>query len=479
MKVQRNKYKMLFSNLFYFFICTVSVKIIGYILLPIFTSSMTTHEYGIADILMSTQNLIYPIIALGISGAVMRFAMDQESDVKLVFSSGIIILTLSTLISFLTIPVIRAFPVYAEFAVFVPIGVLLINYTNIISSLCKALNKTRIIVYQNVAYGICLLLSAIVFVKVLGLGVIGYLLSYLIAHVISIIILSGAVSIRSYISFSYKWREIKSEIKRILKYGVPLVPNSLAWWITQMSDRYMVTYWYGTTINGLYSVAYKIPSIINAGVNVFIQAWQLSAIHEYKEKNSSEFYNAIYKYYSAFCYILTACIVTCVQLLAAILFANDFYLAWRYVPLLLVAAAVGSQESFFGTFYLADNRTNRYFISSMIGAILNVILNLLLIPRFEVFGATIATLVSYFVIYIQRAFDIKKNIDINIHLFKNVASILILIMQSLIYCNSITTGFIRYSVCILSIITILILYFKELREMFFRILKFFHFGNMK
>ena len=86
----------------------------------------------------------------------------------------------------------------------------------------------------------------------------------------------------------------------------------------------------------------------------------------------------------------------------------------------------------------------------MIGAILNVILNLLLIPRFEVFGATIATLVSYFVIYIQRALDIKKNIDINIHLFKNIASILILIMQSLIYCSSVTTAFIRYSVCILS-----------------------------
>lgn len=464
----KSNYKMLISNVLYFLICSIAVKLIGYILLPIFTSYMSTEEYGVADILMSTHNLVYPIFALGISGAVMRYCMDKESDARLIFTSGCIALSASTIVSFFMIPVIRLFPTYAPYAVLVPISVMLTNYLAMVSALCKGLDKTKLIVYQNIVYGIALLISAIVTVKFLGLGVTGYLLSYIIANVFSIMMLSVSINLKKYISFKYSGKEIGREIKKLLKYGIPLVPNSLAWWITQMSDRYMVTYWYGATTNGLYSVAYKIPSIINAGVNTFIQAWQLSAIHEFKEKNSEEFYNSIYKYYSAFCYLLTSIVMICGRLLAKILFAKDFYVAWVYVPLLLVAAAVGSQGSFFGTFYMADNRTKRYFMSSVIGAILNVVLNIMLIPKLSVLGATIATVASYFVVYIQRAIDITKTVEINIHLAKNLFAMAVLMAQAIVYSADMIPIPARYGASIFALAIIFIMFFSEVREIFLR-----------
>ena len=81
-----------------------------------------------------------------------------------------------------------------------------------------------------------------------------------------------------------KWN--KTVAKAMFAYGIPLVANSIAWWINNASDRYILTFFCGTALNGVYSVSYKIPSILS-----------LSLIHIYciQEKYSLE------KAYDAIC----------------------------------------------------------------------------------------------------------------------------------------------------------------------------------
>ena len=460
--MKNTRYVTLISNMFYFLLCTVTVKLIGYILLPVFTANMTTAEYGVADVLMSTVNLLYPIFALGLSGAVMRYAMDEKSDITLTFTSALKLLFISSFVAFLLVPFLQMFSSFSTYAIFVPVMIFLNNALALVSSLCKGVNQTKIIAVQNIVYGAVLFISAILLVKIFHLGVLGYLLSYCIACAVSLVIFIAGIKVHRYLDFRKERKEYRGYYIKLLRYGVPLVPNSLAWWIIQMSDRYMVAYWFGSAVNGLYAVAYKIPSIINAVVSIFMQAWQLTAISEYDKKDSIAFYNFIYRQYCVVCYIFSAVVVMFTRIFAKILFANEFFDAWKYVPLLLVAATIGSQQEYMGSYYLADNRTNRYFGTSVVGAVINIILNLILIPKFSVWGATVATVICYIIVYILRAADMKRNFGVEILAFKNFAAVVILFIQAITF---VLAEQYRYLISLLCIVGMIVLFCQEIYQM--------------
>ena len=66
----------------------------------------------------------------------------------------------------------------------------------------------------------------------------------------------------------------------MLTYCVPLIPTAVFWWIMGVSDRYLVKWFVESDANGIYAVAYKIPTILTILATVFMDAWQLSAIAE-------------------------------------------------------------------------------------------------------------------------------------------------------------------------------------------------------
>ena len=68
--------------------------------------------------------------------------------------------------------------------------------------------------------------------------------------------------------------------RQMLRYCIPLIPTAIFWWIMGVSDRYMVKWFLGGAANGIYAVAYKIPTILTILATVFMDAWQLSAITE-------------------------------------------------------------------------------------------------------------------------------------------------------------------------------------------------------
>lgn len=458
----QKRYITLISNVFYFFLSTVFTRLLSYFLLPVFTANMSTGEYGTADILMSTVNFLYPIFALGMSGALVRYAMEKEDDISIVFTSAGKVIIATSLVSLITIPILRLFPSLRGYAVYVPVFVFLINASTLVNGLCMGLNRTKLLMVRNIIYGVVLFSVSYTLIKVLKWGIEGYMVSHCLAYLVSGVITMILLKIGRYINLSAPRKSYHEYYGKLLRYGVPLVPNSLAWWVTQLSDRYMVTYWYGATANGLYAVAYKIPSILKAVVSVFMEAWNLSAISEYKSKDAVSFYNFIYRHYCMACYVIAGGVIFLSKPLATVLLANEFYEAWKYVPVLVLAAAAGSQEEYMGSLYLAEKRTNKYFISSLIGAGINVILNLILIPHFAIWGASVATLISYAVVYIYRARDIKSTMGISIQGKKNVFALIFILAETILY---VITGTYRYIASLTCIICVLTVFHAEACDM--------------
>ena len=137
------------------------------------------------------------------------------------------------------------------------------------------------------------------------------------------------------------------------KYSAPLILNSVGWWMNNALDRYAVTFICGAAVNGIFSVAYKIPTILATVQQIFIQAWQISAIKEYSN-DSKHFYGEMMNFINMTMGITCMGLIVTTKLLARFLYANEFYQAWEYVPFLLVSGVLNSVSGVLGPILCAD-----------------------------------------------------------------------------------------------------------------------------
>lgn len=119
----------------------------------------------------------------------------------------------------------------------------------------------------------------ILFLVVFDMGITGYVLATVLADFLSSVFLFLVANLKQYIDFKGFNRSVS---KQMLRYAIPMIPTTIFWWITNVSDRFLVTYMISEAANGLYAVSYKIPTLINLVSGIFIEAWQMSAVTETK-----------------------------------------------------------------------------------------------------------------------------------------------------------------------------------------------------
>ena len=140
-------------------------------------------------------------------------------------------------------------------------------------------------------------------------------------------------------------------LKRMLVYSSPLIFNNLAWWVIQSSDKVMVQLLLGSSMLGLYTVATRIPSLINVAVSVFQQSWGISAVVEMDSKNNKEFYSNVFNIFT--CMVFASCIALngIIKPFMKVYVSDEFFLSWKFVPLLVCAAGFSAIAAYFGSIY--------------------------------------------------------------------------------------------------------------------------------
>ena len=106
--------------------------------------------------------------------------------------------------------------------------------------------------------------------------------------------------------------------------------------------------------------------------------------------------------------------------------------------MLIVAAAFGTISAFFGNLYNALKMSFNSMVSTIFSALINIVLNLILIPKIEIWGAVIGTMVSYFLIMFIRLFDCQKYLNIPIDLKKFIVNSFVVVMLSVIISIGVT-----------------------------------------
>ncbi|GGD01182.1 lipopolysaccharide biosynthesis protein [Enterococcus wangshanyuanii] len=420
--MENNKYKKLLGNSAIFAIGNFGSKIINIIFVPVYTYALTTQEYGQIDLLTTTVSLFLPVLTLSLSEAVLRFVMDKNDNEQAILSSSVIVISI---IAFCLLVIGGIFNTKKLWLYFIFL-LILQSYQVLFSQFVRGIGKVKLYAFNGILMTLITVLSNIVLLIYFKLGIDGYILSLIFANIASLIYLIVAGKLKRYLSFKLFDSKL---VKTMLNYSAPLIPNMIMWWLINSSTRYFILFYIGTSANGIYAVASKIPALISTVTTIFSQAWQLSAIEEFDAKDKSTFYSNTFTFYYQVLFICVALLFSVLKPTLRFLIQQSYFISWQVAPILVLAVLYSSFSSFLGTNYIAAKKTKGVFTSSIIGAGISLILNFLLIPVIGLIGAGVASTISFFVMWLIRLYDTKKYIETKIDWFNFVGNNLVLILQ--------------------------------------------------
>lgn len=406
-----NRSKYLLKNTAAMALGKVGTKLISFFLVPLYTYVLTKEEYGTVDLIATVCTVLAPVLILNVNEAVMRFCLDRNVDNQKVMSTGLAVLAGATVVGLGIIPAAHCIPKISDYALPVYFYVISMGYAQVFLNYLRGQEKlTAYSVGSILQTGVAACMN-ILFLVVFRWGIRGYLLAYICANVVCAVYsaILGRVDkvIRAF-------RPERGLTRMMLRFSVILIPNTFMWWIINSSDRVMVAAMVGTAANGIYAVSYKIPSLLSTVSEIFNQAWSFSAIREMGSEDETQYHNQTYHRMVQVMTLVTAAILLVIKPVMRVYVAAEYYSAWRYTPYLLMGFLFLTLATFLSTAYVMNKNSMGFLLSSMMGAAVNIVLNLLLIPRLGVTGAALATGLSYTSVYLFRGIHTRKYIHIRV-----------------------------------------------------------------
>ena len=394
-------------------------KLFSLLLLPFLTAYLTTEEYGNYDLILSIASLLIPVVTLQIQQAVFRYLLSttQNHERKEYVTGAVIYILASSCI---------CYPV-----VFVCLELYGINTLNslvicllfwseavyiLFGQIVRGLGFNAKYSLSVVVYSLANLGFSVLMLVVLHLGLFGVIISLMLGYICANIFMLFSSGLLKYFDLRcFK----KPYLKRLLQFSAPIVPSSIALWIVNLSDRLIIIHFLGSAANGIYAVANKIPSLYSTAYSVFNLAWTETATRVSDDGNPAEYYSKLFRVLFKFLIGMMLFLIAATPLVFKFLVKGDYGSAIYQVPFLYFGIFFNSLVNFYSGIYIALKRTKQVGYSSVLGAALNAIINLILINKIGLYAASISTAVSFFIIVVYRAFDLNKVIKIK-YSFKEI-----------------------------------------------------------
>lgn len=423
------KYKDLSKNMILFTISSFGSKIISFLLVPLYTSILSTNEYGTVDLLTTTAALLIPILTIDIQDAVLRFALDRKYKPKDVISIGFRINFFASGILLIALMILQLSGILnlgIGLLSFLFLNFVFGGFNNCFTLYLKGIERISILVASGLTNTLVTCSLNIYLLLFARMGLMGYLIANIAGQGIAVCIQFFGAKIYKDINF----KTDKTITREMAAYSSPLIMNSISWWINSSSDRYILVLLRSVAENGIFSVAYKIPTILSTIQTIFYNAWSISAITEYDNEDRDGFIGNTYTLYSVLSIVSCSIIMFFNRPLAKILYANDFYQAWQAVPFLLVGTVFNGISVFQGCLFAAIKQTKEVSKSTIIGALTNIICNFVCVYFFGVIGAAFATMFGYMIVWIMRTFKLNQFIHMRVNRRLHYLSCILLIVQA-------------------------------------------------
>ena len=413
----------LFKNTLILGLGSLSAQIVGFILLPFYTHALATDEFGFVDLMTVAFSLVIPVLTLQIHMASFRFLIDARASRE--EQQRIVTNTLALLGLFLLLVVVVAAVVWiafrpAHFLLVVGVGICMTILQNF-GQISRGLGFNLHYAMSHIITAAVTLVGALVFVGAFHWAVTGVFSALIIANALGAFYLFFALRMWKLVVPSLR---SKSQCRAMLAYSVPLIPHGLAWWVNNAADRLLISFFLGTGTNGIYAASAKFVTVLNAPNSVFTMSWAESASVNIKSPDRDEFFssvaNSALKLFGSGGLVLIAGM----PFLFKLMISDEYSGGLVVVPVLVAGVVINVLAGIYDAVYIAKMQSRRVMVTTVLGAVVNLVLNIALIPFIGILGAATATTVSFAVVALVRAWDTRKSVRIRYNL-RDVAALVV------------------------------------------------------
>lgn len=418
-----SKEKELVRNTAIITIGKICTQFLSFVLLPLYTSVLSTKEYGTTDLLSTYQQLLLPIVFFQIEQALFRFLVDIRKDKEEQKT------LISTAFSFVVFQAVVLLAVFAVIFIFFPYEYLWNLYFYVIAvAFSSFMLQAARGLGRNSSYSIASIITAagtiacnIVLLVVFHMGVTGMLTSYIVGNTFGgLYILIG---LKIYKLINVKCFS-KGKLIESFRYCVPLIPNNLAWWVMGASDRTVVSIMLGVAYNGLLSISHKFPTVFTTAFTIFNLSWTESAALHINDKDRDVFFarvvNTVYNMFAGAAIL----IIAAMPLVFGIIIPNKSYHdAFPIIPIYMVASMFNVIQGLYSVVYVGLKKTGEIAKTTVVGALLNLIVCIALINWLGLYAAAISSVVGYGVNAMWRYFDLKKYVNVKLKYINVISSV--------------------------------------------------------
>lgn len=399
--------KTFLKNMGIYFFGNVASRLLSLFMLPLFTSKLTTAEYGQVDLTITIISVIAPILFIEIWMGILRYLYDYDNieDKQKVVSTGFylsfIALVLFTLLYFL-------FSLIFKFDYSLLIYFFGVSYLahSLLSYTVRGLGFNSVYVWSGIIGSVVMIVSNLVLILGFNLKIEAMLFSAALSYLAPVVYME--IKSKALIGFRIKNID-KKLLKNLFFYCLPLSINSVSFWLTTSFNRIVINEKLGLGANGEFGIAFKFSTIIMLIVTVFNLAWQEAAFAMGNDEKRGEKYTRVLKYYNRFIGCGVLLILPATSLMFPILVDKSFYGAKVLLPIYYLATYANTIAGFLGSVICADKKTNALFVSTAVGATISVASLYLLMPIMGLQAATVSIFISFLSMVLIRLFVAKKN----------------------------------------------------------------------
>lgn len=429
-----NKKGLFFKNTAVIFVSQIVSQFSNFILIPLATNVVSTKEYGEIDLIQIYISLFLPVLILRIDSAFFRFLIekrgDRESTSKIIRSGLYFILSLiicTTLAGVIILNMIKQ-----RFANWIILNLVTMMVSTCMLQILRGIGETKKFAIITIIGSILNILLNTLLLYFLKIGVISILISSAISNaIISVLAILKVRRLR--ITKTGKSLHNKKIIKEMLIYSIPLIPDYLSGWVINVSDRSLISIILGLQASGVYSVTSKISNILNSIFVIYNTSWHEMAVLWRKEENNASLYSKVINESVFFFSNLGILFLPVISIIFPFIVGKNFSEAYNYIPILVYSNMWRVIVGLMMGIYIAYKKSKEVFLTTMVSAIINIVINVALIRYIGLYAACISTLMAYAIMSIYRLIECRKIVDIKFDIRRFVIVNVIFFIISIAY----------------------------------------------
>lgn len=364
---------------------------------------LTAAQMGEIELYNTTLSVITPVASLQIWEACIRFLAKDTQDQQITSNIiGVIVIQVAVLITLELI-----FPQNHLFLT--AIGVII---TTFMAYYARAIDKIMYFKLPEILQKVTFALLIFFFVEP---TVLGYTDANFISYFITALIIT--VSLFHYLKCNVHYINTKTMFK-ILSYTTPLVVNALGWWIITCVDRYVINFYYSEVEVGIYSIGIRVSQLLMLVLQNLYFVYQKRYITLFEKQQSVDRTTGRFYFLVVFGMVILYLLLPQSFIKFTLGNSSEFVEGVKYYYLFILSVLYWACAVFYGIGYLVTNQTRGASTTTFIAALINLVLNIILVKHFGIIGAVISTLIALFIWFFLRYHKQKDLLDYRFNIFE-------------------------------------------------------------